>query len=258
MSDLRLFIVDDEQPARERLKTLLSDIAMQCHYTLVGEADNAETAMQQIAALKPNLILLDVQMPGMTGIEMANVLSEQGTDAPAVIFVSAYDQYALHAFEVQAIDYLLKPVRASRLADALQRASIRLQQAQAELQSAPTSGRQHFSVQDRGRVLLVPIKDVLYLKAEQKYVTLRTKRQDFLIEDTLVSIENEMAETFVRVHRNALVSRKAIIGVERSPFGAIMDDATEKQDSWEVILRDVDERLPISRRQWPVVKALVR
>lgn len=254
MSCLRLFIVDDEAPARARLRMLLSDIAAQCPHEVVGEAENADGALAGIASHKPDLVLLDVQMPGATGIEMASTLAKtQG--APAVIFVSAYDNYAVDAFEVHASDYLLKPVRAARLADALQRVRQRLQ---LPVQQAQGSGRQHFSVQDRGRVMLVPVAEVLYLKAEQKYVTVRTKAREYLIEDSLVSIEEELAPLFIRVHRNALVARAAIVGVERGAFSHDGESGERQADNWEVILRDVQERLPISRRQWPAVKALVR
>jgi two-component system response regulator AlgR len=261
----RLFIVDDEAPARARLTMLLSDIAAECPHQLVGQADGAQAALDGIASARPDIVLLDVQMPGMTGIELAAHLARELPDAPAVIFVSAYDAYALKAFDVHALDYLLKPVRAVRLAEAIRRvAGLR---ASATSQKDAIAGtvadlrarRQHFSVQERGRLLLVPVTDVLYLKAELKYVTLRTKTRDYLIEESLMSLEDELGEIFVRVHRNALVARNAIIGVERASSAVDAEADTEKsQESWQVILRDVDDRLPISRRQWPTVKALVK
>lgn len=261
----RIFIVDDEAPARTRLTTLLSDIARQCPHQLVGMADHAQAALDGIAGTRPDIVLLDVQMPGMTGIEIAAHLAKGGQPAPAVIFVTAYDQYALKAFEVQALDYLLKPVRAARLADAIRRvvrmrAEGALQQAaiaavSAELQPV----RRHFSVQERDRVLLVPVDQVLYLKAEQKYVTVRTRSHEYLIEESLSSLETEMSSVFVRVHRNALVARSAIAGVEKGAQHVDAEhDGDKTQESWQVILHDIDDRLPISRRQWPVVKALVR
>jgi two-component system response regulator AlgR len=260
----RLFIVDDEAPARSRMKTLLSDIAAECPHELVGESGQAQNALDAIAAARPDVVLLDVQMPGVSGIELAARL--RNTDAaPAVIFVTAYDAYALKAFEVHAVDYLMKPVRAARLAEAINRARAqripgsappnRIAAAGASLQPQ----RKHFSVQERGRVLLVPITDVIYLKAELKYVTLRTRTHDYLIEESLTSIEEELGGTFVRVHRNALVAREAIIGVERGALAVDNEGESDKaQETWQVILRDVDERLPISRRQWSVVKALVK
>jgi two-component system, LytTR family, response regulator AlgR len=260
----RIFIVDDEAPARERMKTLLADIAAECPHQLVGEADQPRTAWDKIRDSRPDIVLLDVQMPGMTGIKFAEKLAGPDFNMPSVIFISAYDEFALKAFDVHALDYLLKPVRAARLAEAIRRVvRIRNQFASAPAAADPLDAnatrRRNFSVQERGRVLLVPVSEVLYLKAEQKYVTLRTKEREYLIEESLLSIEEELAEVFVRVHRNALVARDAIIGVER---GAIAIDAEaevgKNQEAWQVILRGAEERLPISRRQWSIVKSLVR
>lgn len=260
----KLFIVDDEALARARLTMLLSDIAAECPHQLVGEAGQAQAALDGIAATRPDIVLLDVQMPGMTGMELAAQLARQGGTPPAVVFISAYDEYALKAFEVQALDYLLKPVRAERLAAAIRRAGTLVQtQAQKNLPPAATgtarAQRQNFSVQERGRVLLVPVTEVVYLKAEAKYVTLRTVAREYLIEESLSSIEEELGEVFVRVHRNALVARQAIVGVERGVHAVDAEGDQDKgQESWQVILRDVGERLPISRRQWAVIKGLVK
>lgn len=256
----RLFIVDDEAPARSRLKTLLSDILEECPHELIGEAGDPQAALDGISAAAPDIVLLDVQMPGMTGLELAAHLAKLPV-RPIVVFVTAYDEYALKAFEVHALDYLLKPVRATRLAEALRRvAELRAQSAlPPPATSFPQTVRHHFSVQERGRLLLVPVADVLYLKAELKYVTLRTRHQDYLIEESLTSIEDELGASFVRVHRNALVARAAIIGVERATVSVDGEGEHDKaQETWQVILKDVEERLPISRRQWPVVKALVK
>lgn len=263
---LRLFIADDEAPARVRLAALLGDIAAECPHLIVGEAENAAQALAGIAESKPDILLLDVQMPGISGIGLAAQLARQASgQAPAIIFISAHDAYALDAFEVQALDYLLKPVRASRLLDALRRFKREPVIAPRHGDSLPPAvdqelgRRQHFSVQERGRLLLVPIDQVLYLKAELKYVTLHTRAREYLIEASLVSLEQELAATFVRVHRNALVARNAICGVERAgPHGMPGEEPGRGGDSWQVILRDVAERLPISRRQWPQIKALVR
>lgn len=259
----RILIVDDEAPARARLATLLADIATECPHELVGEAAQAQQALDSIAALSPDIVLLDVQMPGMTGIELAAHLAQREQAGPAVIFVTAYDEYALKAFEVHALDYLLKPVRAARLADAIRRV-IGLQQKAVpqklnEVASTIQSVRKNFSVQERGRLLLVPVADVLYLKAEAKYVTLRTREREYLLEGSLSALEQEFATQFIRVHRNALVARDAIIGVERGAQLVDADNEADRaQESWQVILQYIDDRLPISRRQWAGVKALVR
>ncbi|WP_338847245.1 LytTR family DNA-binding domain-containing protein [Massilia sp. W12] len=260
---IKIFIVDDEAPARVRLSTLLSDIAAECPHELVGQADGAEQALQLIPESGAQLVLLDVQMPGMTGLELAAHL-QKCDHPPAVVFVTAFDEYALQAFEVHALDYLVKPVRAQRLAQALKRAAAmlatpafaarqqeKLQQTSQQLRQA----RQHFSVQERGRVLLVPVEEVLFLRAEQKYVCLRTKSREYLIEESLVSIEEEMKERFVRVHRNALVARNAIAGVEK---GVAEAGEGAGQEAWLVLVRDTAFKLPISRRQWPIIKSLVK
>lgn len=256
----RILIVDDEAPARARLATLLADIAAECPHELVGEAAQAQQALDSIATLAPDIVLLDVQMPGMTGIELAAHLAQAGQPGPAVIFVTAFDEYALKAFEVHALDYLLKPVRASRLADAIRRVSgLQQKQKLSEVASTLQSPRKNFSVQERGRLLLVPVAHVLYLKAEAKYVTLRTREREYLLEGSLSALEQEFAAQFIRVHRNALVAREAIIGVERGAQLVDADSETDKaQESWQVILQHIDDRLPISRRQWAGVKALVR
>lgn len=258
---LKIFIVDDEAPARSRLTALLGDIAAECPHELVGEADNAQAALDGIGSLHPDIVLLDVQMPGMTGIELAAHLAHAGPGGPGVVFVTAYDEYALKAFDVHALDYLLKPVRATRLAEALKRVAALRGRQQAPIIAAAAivnPRRQHFSVQERGRLLLVAVAEVLYLKAEQKYVTLRTREREYIIEASLLSLENELASTFVRVHRNALVARGAIAGVERGVLPVDAEDGEKAQDAWQVIVRGIDERLPISRRQWSVVKSLVR
>lgn len=276
----KIFIVDDEAPARQRLATLLQDIQATCPCELAGEAVNAQDAMDAITATTPDIVLLDVQMPGMTGIELAHHLTQNmGPAAPAIIFITAYDEYAVKAFDVHALDYLLKPVRASRLEEAIKRAgqirsTIQQTNTVAAIPAMPAR-RGHFSVLERGRVLLVPVSEVLFLKAEQKYVTLHTRERSYLLEEPLVSIEEEMADVLVRVHRNALIARNAIKGVERVSHIAahaadkngpqqaqqVADADSEHEkvtESWQVILRDTDERLPISRRQWQVIKSLVR
>lgn len=261
---LKLFIVDDEAPARVRLKTLLSDIVLGSPHQLVGEADNAQDALDGIVATQPDLVLLDVQMPGMTGLELASHLKHAVAGMPAIVFVTAYDDYALQAFEVHALDYLLKPVRAVRLVQVIERVSVMRGQTEAMQRAigatavAMKSKRQHFSVQERGRVLLVPVPEALYLKAEAKYVTLRTRQRDYMIEEPLTVLEKELEHDFVRVHRNALVARNAITGVERTVMTPAADHDESDRYTWQVVLRDLDERLPISRRQWPVIKGLLK
>ena len=262
---VRLLLVDDEAPARTRLRDVLGDIAAQCPHQIVGEAEQAQQALDQIAQLQPDIVLLDVQMPGMSGIELAAHMTQHLIAPPAIIFISAHDEFAFKAFEVRALDYLLKPVRAARLIEAINRVAALRQplagirnEASVNAASALPGQRQNFAVQQRGRLLLVPVVEIIYLKAESKYVTLRTISAEHLIEESLLSLEQELPR-FVRVHRNALVARDAIAGVEKLR----MLDGTEAEgergmDTWQVILRGIDERLPISRRQWGTIKALVK
>jgi two-component system response regulator AlgR len=264
MSDApSILIVDDEPVARIRLRELLGDIAPQFEHSVIGEARTAADALSLIASMQPDIVLLDVQMPGMNGIELARHLSaraagEQPDAMPAVVFVTAFDEYAVQAFDVRAIDYLLKPVRAARLLEALQRAAVSLpgarREAIDELARDTQTRRRQLSVHERGRVVLVPIADVIYLKAELKYITVRTAQREFLIEESLTDLEQEFSERFVRIHRNALVAREAIAGFERV---APSDDASGGEPFWQVVMRDINERLPVSRRQWSTVKALV-
>ncbi|MGH8676099.1 MAG: LytR/AlgR family response regulator transcription factor, partial [Burkholderiales bacterium] len=236
-------------PARERLKELLADLAPELPTRIVGEARNGIEVLEAFLASGAQVVLLDIAMPGMGGLEAARHLARL-PGAPAVVFVTAHDEHAVEAFELNALDYLLKPVRASRLATALRKASAAGPPAAARLQRAGKAGREYFSVNERSRILLVPVSEVIYLKAELKYVTLGTRASEHLVEEPLIALEREFAERFVRIHRNCLVARAAIRGFERSGGSA-------EEPSWSVVLDGIATRLPVSRRQWPVVKELV-
>jgi len=247
---LRVFIADDEAPARERLKELLADIAAELPTELVGEAANGLDAVERLPASRAQLLLLDIEMPGMRGLEVARHLA--GLElAPAVVFVTAHDRHAVEAFELNALDYLLKPVRAERLAAALKKASAGGPPAREQLARAAAQAREYLSVTERNRIHLVPVRDVVYLRAELKYVTLRTRAGEHLIEESLVALEREFAERFVRVHRNCLVARAAVRGFERAAEGG-------DEPHWNVVLEGVPERLPVSRRQWAEVRLLAK
>ena len=168
-----------------------------------------------------------------------------------MIFVTAFDQYAVQAFELAALDYLVKPVRAARLADALKKARRRADDAE-RLERSALSVRQNLSCLERGRILLVPVAEILYLKAEQKYVTARTAEREYLLEESLVHLETEFSQRFLRIHRNCLVARGAVSGVERAA------DEGDAEAHWQVIIEGAAERLPVSRRQWPQVKSLLK
>jgi two-component system response regulator AlgR len=247
---LRIFIADDETPARERLKELLGDLAAELPTEVVGEAQSGLEAIERLPESGAQVLLLDVEMPGMRGLEVARHLV--GLEhAPAVVFVTAHDRHAVEAFELNALDYLLKPVRAERLAAALRKASAGGPPAGERLAKAASRAREYLSVTERHRIVLVPVRDIVYLRAEMKYVTLRTRGAEHLIEEPLVALEREFAELFVRVHRSCLVARAAVRGFERAADG-------EDEAHWNVVLDGVPERLPVSRRQWAEVRALVK
>jgi two-component system response regulator AlgR len=255
---LRILLVDDEPPARARMKQLLADSAAQVQTTIVGEAEGGPAAIEAADRLQPDVVLLDIHMPGMNGIEVARHLAAR-PQPPAILFVTAYDEHALEAFEVQALDYLLKPVRADRLVAALGRARrlVTHEPRLSEVAQSLGSQRSHLTVSERGRMILVPIDEVVYLRAELKYVTIRTPTREHLTEESLTSLESEFGERFVRIHRNALVARKSIHGFQRVK-GEVAEDGESGDGHWEVLLKELPERLPISRRQWPTVKAAAK
>jgi two-component system response regulator AlgR len=246
---LRIFIADDEEPARERLKELLGDIAAEVPTSVVGEARNGLEAVDRVPASGAQVLLLDIEMPGIAGLEVARHLA-QLENPPAVVFVTAHDRHAVEAFDLNALDYLLKPVRAQRLAAALKKAAAGGAPDAERLARVAGGAREYFSVIERHRIVLVPVRDILFLRAEQKYVTLRTRERQHLIEEPLTALEEEFAASFVRIHRNCLVARGAIRGFERA-------SPAEEEPHWLVVLDGLEERLPVSRRQWPGLRELV-
>ena len=243
---MRVLIVDDEKLARDRLRELLNEIG---GHTVVGEGMNGNEAVEKSAALNPDVVLTDIRMPGMDGLEAAMHLMGM-ENPPMVIFTTAYDQHALHAFEVNAVDYLLKPIRKDRLAAALDKAKkLTLQQLQEINQAQDTpQARTHISVHLRGNIRLVPVQDILYFMADSKYVTVRTTSEEHLIEDSLVNLEKEFGEkVFLRIHRNALVATDYIKGIEKSTAG-----------NWQVALKGLDKKLDVSRRHAAAVRRWAR
>jgi two-component system, LytTR family, response regulator AlgR len=246
---IRVFIADDETPARERLRELLQDIAAEVPNVVAGEAKNGIEALERLPASAAQVLLVDIRMPGMDGLELARHVTGM-ENAPAVIFITAHDKHAIEAFELSALDYLLKPVRAERLAAALRKAAAGGAPQRENLERAAGAPREYLSVAERHRIVLVPVKDILFLRAEQKYVTVRTREREYLIEESLVALEREFSGPFVRIHRNCLVARAAIRGFERTGGG-------DEEAHWQVVLDGFTERLPVSRRQWPTVRELV-
>ena len=260
---LRIFIVDDEPPARNRLRDLLSDCSEQIALEVVGEAGNGQEALEKLMETPADVVLLDIRMPQMDGIEFAQhlqklpkpVLSTGEGHAPslskwppAIIFTTAYDAYAIKAFELHAIDYLLKPIRLKRLFDALTRAREAVPLQTEVLRDLLPEPRKFLSIHERGKIHLIPVEQVLFLRAELKYITVRTAEREYLIEESLNALEKEFAARFVRVHRNCLVAKEAIAGFERGG-----EDNAESA-GWMVKLKGLDELLAISRRQQHIVK----
>jgi len=258
---LHVLIVDDEAPARSRLRVVLTDIAAEVPTKFVGEAATGAEALELLATIRPDVAFLDIRMPDMDGLELARHISNM-PNPPAVIFTTAYDQHAVEAFELNAVDYLMKPVRAQRLVAALNKARRVAPISGAILEKLTTTRRRHLSISERGRILLVPIGDIIYLKAELKYVTARTRERDFLLDESLTHLEQEFGQRFVRIHRNCLVARAAITGFSKLPKGRASSNneesgekTVEAETNWTVTLSGLNEALPVSRRLWSGVKA---
>ncbi len=245
---LRVVLVDDEAPARSRLKELIADCAPLVPAKVVGEAANGREALDLLASVAADLVLVDIRMPQMSGIEFARH-AQLLASPPAIIFVTAYDGYAIKAFELRALDYLLKPVRRARLLAALERARGVVAPGGEALRGLESAPRRHLPVPERGRITLVPVADILYLKAELKYVTIRTAAREYLLEESLSYLEQEFAEAFVRIHRNCVVAKSRIRGFEKS-------DVHDGEHGWLALLDGCAEKLVVSRRQWPLVKEL--
>jgi two-component system response regulator AlgR len=241
---LKILIADDEAPARNRLQELLSEIP---DVSVVAEAKNGKEALELCSENRPDLVLLDIRMPKMDGIEAAGHL-QKIEPPPAIIFTTAYDSYAMQAFDIHAVDYLLKPIRLERLQSAISKARALLPAQLAALKPMQPQ-RTHFSVNERGRVILVPVGDVIYLKAELKYLTVRTREREYLIEDSLVNIEQEFGDHFLRLHRNCLAAKDNILGYEKQPH-------IDGESHWVALLKDVPETIAISRRQLHVLRGL--
>jgi two-component system response regulator AlgR len=250
---LRVLVVDDEELARMRLKSLVAECS-EPRCSVVGEAANAAQALVWMATRDCDLVLLDVQMPGRDGTQLAAELRFK-VPAPAVVFVTAHAQHALRAFDLEAVDYLTKPVKRERLQMALRRVAERRAQAAGIVQDdpqPPVDDGPVIVVSDRGRVIRVPVADVLYLKAELKYVTLRTAEHTHVLDDSLAELEGRLGDRFLRVHRNALVAKRAVRALERRMMAGDADE--EGAEGWAVSVAPVGEWLAVSRRQVAAVR----
>jgi len=243
---LKTLIVDDEALARSRLRTLLRDCRSPAAEVVAEAAQGAE-ALQHLESMALDLVLLDVHMPGVDGIEVARALRDQ-PDAPAVVFVTAHAAHAVTAFDLDAVDYLTKPVRAERLQQALQKAE-RFLKERGALQA--NAQQESVLIQDRGRAERVPLSEVLYLKSEYKYLTVRTASRSHILDASLNEFEERYPERFLRVHRNALVARSAIRALEKYDDG-------EDAEGWALRLDAVPEPVAVSRRQLAAVREVLK
>jgi len=240
MLNMNVLIVDDEQLARQRLRKLLSTAS---GYQIIGEAETGEDALRKTQASQPDVVLMDIRMPGMDGIEAASYINKLDKP-PAIIFTTAYSDHALDAFETHAIDYLLKPIKQSRLEAALDAAK-RMNKAQLNhLRKDETNGaRQKICIKNRGTLELIPVEEIIYFKADQKYVTLRTADQEYLIEESLKTLEEEFSPQFIRIHRNALVAQNLLNGLSKNSEGHAC-----------LSFLDIDDLLEVSRRHLSFIR----
>ena len=242
---MKVLIVDDEAPARARLRAMLEDID---GYSVCGDAANGAAALVLTEQTQPDILLMDIRMPGMDGLEAAQHLQSL-EQPPAIIFTTAYNAFALQAFETHAVDYLLKPVRQERLVEALQHARrlTRVQAASLHDMDEQASGRQCICASVRGSLQLVPVEEIRYFQADQKYVTICTADGQVLIEETLKGLEQEFADQFVRIHRNALVARHYISGISKGAEGQVL-----------VQLAGIEHGLEVSRRHAAEIRRLLK
>ena len=246
---MNVLIVDDEPLARERLSRLVGEL--DGYRVLEPGAGNGEEALAQIEELRPDVVLLDIRMPGLDGLQVAGRLCERDAP-PAVIFCTAHDEFALEAFQVSAVGYLVKPVRAENLADALKKAERpnRVQLA-ALTRPAAVSGtgpRSHISARTRKGIELIPLERVIFFIADHKYVTLRHEGGEVLLDEPLKALEDEFGDRFVRIHRNALVLRDRIERLHRTTLG-----------HFQLYLKGLEgEPLTVSRRHVAGVRKLMQ
>lgn len=241
---MKVLIVDDEAPARDRLAHMLGSID---DIQSTGEASNGIEAVEMVQSIRPDVVLMDIRMPGMDGLEAARHLTEMD-EPPAIIFTTAYSEHALEAFDTSAVGYLVKPVRQEKLETSIARAK-KLTKAQIATLNTETDsqGRSHICARIRGNLELIPVDEILYFQADQKYITVRHLGGEVLIEDALKNLENEFEGKLIRIHRNALVSTNYISGMEKNQDGRFV-----------VTFREIEDRLEISRRHVAEVRKFLK
>jgi two-component system response regulator AlgR len=253
MKPLRVLIVDDEPLARVRLAALVAE-SLDPRCEVLAQCANARQAADWLREYEADVVLLDIQMPGAPGTTLAADL-QRAADPPAVVFVTAHGEHALAAFDLDATDYLTKPVKRDRLFAALQRAARRRT---AAADAAAGGAAPVLVVSERGRVVRVPLAEVLFLKAELKYVTLRTSARSYILDDSLTDLEQRLGEHVLRIHRNALIARHALRALERRKLADAQDDADDGNEiGWAVQVAGIDEWLAVSRRQLGAVREAI-
>lgn len=249
MSELNILIVDDEAPARRRLREVLSDCATELPVSVAAELASGREALEWLSCHSVNVALLDISMPEMDGLELARHMQSLAAP-PAIIFCTAFDQHAMAAFDVNAVDYLLKPIRKDRLLTALRKARVF---SPGSLERLTSQARRHLAITERGKIILVPIREIIYFRAEQKYVTVKTDAHEYLSEESLAHLDNEFGSEFLRIHRNCMVARRYIAGFEKCAHPA---EGESGGTSWLVLLKGLAEKLPVSRRHRQAIKEL--
>lgn len=249
-----VLIADDEPLARERLVQILESLKPQYPIGDILIAQDGEEAFKMITerdSKNPLLALLDIHMPNMTGLEVASHVVKM-RKPPLIVFVTAHEEHAVEAFQSQAFDYILKPLRTERLIEVFEKMDrLALMHDQLGnrqlLQEVGLKTRQHLSVSERGKVRLIPIEDIIFLKAELKYTTIKTVDREYLTEEPLISLFDEFKDKFLRIHRNCLISKTRLRGFERNKG---------EESGWLAILDGYSEKLPVSRRQWTHIREL--
>ena len=245
MNALKILLVDDEALARSRLRALLGDCTAPAS-VVAAEAGDAVQAMNALQRQPVDAVLLDIHMPGADGLALARLIAGLPRP-PAVVFVTAHAMHAVQAFELDAVDYLTKPVRLERLRQALQKVERVMQGRHAEVAE---KDEETLLIQDRGRTERVPVAEVLYFKAELKYITVRTARRSYILDGSLSELDARLGSRFMRIHRNALIARHAVRALEKH-----FDP--EEGEGWAVRLNGLDELLTVSRRQLGAVREAI-
>lgn len=246
---MKILIADDEPLARERLTSLCNELT---NFEVVGQASHGKQVLELIPELQPDIVLLDIRMPGMDGLETAHHISKLETP-PAVIFTTAYDQYALSAFDNHAVGYLLKPIKKDQLLDSLNAAS-RLSRAQLQsVQEQTTTSHppSYISARVKGNIQLIALETIRYFQADQKYVTVgfveNNSQNEVLIEESLKSLEQTLTNAFIRIHRNALIAEAYITGLDK-----------DKQGAHWLCLQGMDNKMEVSRRHLPEIRKIIK